>query len=633
MLTIFRNMLRSKLAIILIGLLILSLSVWGLSDIFSPKLGNSLVKIGSRTVEASDVNRIADSQLDRINENGTTYTRQDLADAGQLNGIVGALANREIVAAYFEKLELSASQEAIRDQIRQNPNFRSEINGGFDLALYQRFLSNRRMSENAFIQSMADDLTIVSMNDGLYGALKAPKALTDLISVSEAEARRVAYMIITPDKLSETVPAPSDEEIQTFYNEQQAALTQPERRGFSVIAITPQDFIHQVNVTEEELRNDYEAQIRRFSSAPSRTFQTMITPSESDARGALGRLQGGDEMAAVTSRFNASLLPVETSLQGNVPSPVLAAAIFSAPIGLWTGPVSLPDGRWALVNVSTETNGDPIPFDQVETTIREEMIQLKAERMYSSSLDDIDDAVGSGATLEELADIIGSPIYTYPPVDKAGRTEDGSTLSYLTQIDGAIGYGFQLFPDETSFRQDAGETQFIIHLNEVIAPLVSPLDEIKDELSQLIQARKTQVALTDFGNSIVSRISDGGAFLTTEAEALGVEVTRPPEALRKDSAQSSGFSREALIRVFASDLDKPFIVPLKNGLFVGVVEAIEIPQGQALDALRASADVEVTASLQSDIEQGLLSLAQQNIEYQMNPVAIDAYIKDNQSPQ
>lgn len=633
MLTIFRSMLRSKLAVILIGLLILSLSVWGLSDIFSPKLGNSLVKVGGRTVEVADVNRIADSQLDRINQNGTSYTRQDLADAGQLNGIVGALANREIVAAYFEKLGLDASEEAVRDQIRQNPNFRSEINGGFDLALYQRFLSNRRMSENAFIQSMRDDLTIVSINDGLYGALKAPKALTDLISIAEGEARRVAYMIITQDNLPETIATPSDEEIQTFYNEQQSALTQPERRGFSVIAVTPQDFIHQVSVTDEELRNDYEAQIRRFSGPPTRTFQTMVAPTEANARGALGRLQGGDEMSAVNSRFNTTLLPVETSLQNEISSPVLASAIFNAPVGLWTGPVSLPDGRWALVNVSSETEGEPIPFEQVEATIRNEMIQLKAERMYSASFDNIDDAVGSGATLGELADILGSPIYTYPPVDQSGRTEAGQVIRNLTQIEGALDYGFQLFPDETSFRQDAGETQFIIRLNEVVAPRVPPLGDIKEDLARVIEARKTQEALMEFGTGIATRISDGTAFLTTEADALGVEVTRPPEALRKDSAQSTGFSREAMIKIFASNLDKPFTVQLQNGLFVGVVEAIEIPDAQSLSASRASSDVEVANSLRSDIEQGLLTLAQQNIEYQMNPAAIDAYVKDNQSPQ
>ena len=633
MLTIFRNMLRSKVAIIVIGLLILSLSVWGLSDIFSPKLGNSLVKVGNRSVEINDVNRIADGQLDRINQNGTSYTRQDLADAGQLSSIIGALANREIVAAYFDKQGLTASEEAVRDQIRQNPSFRSDINGGFDLSLYQTFLSNRRMTENEFIRSMTDDLTIVSMNDGMFAALKAPDALKDLLAISQAEARRIAYMVLSPDNLPEPVADPTDDEIQAFYNEQQAALTQPERRGFSIIAVQPSDYIHQVSVTDEELRNDYEAQIRRFSAPPTRTYQSLVFSAEESARSALGRLQGGENMSSVASRFGASVLPLETSQQTEITSPVVGSAVFSAPVGLWMGPLSLPDGSWALINVSEEVEGAPDPFEAVKLTIRDEMIQLKAERQYSNSFDDIDDAVGSGSTMDELADIIGSPIYTFPPVDRNGRTEQGETLRNLVEIEGALDYGFELYADETSVRQDAGETQFIIRLDEIVAPRVPAIDELYDDLAQVIKARKIQEAMTTLGEDIVTRLSDGTAFLTTEAEKLGVEVTRPPEALTKTSAQNSGFSREALVKVFATNLDAPFMVALQNGLFIGVVEAIELPDAATLAQLRISNDAEVTSSLRSDIEQSILFLARDSVEFQMNPASIEAYIKDNQSPE
>ena len=100
MLTLFRNLLRSKVALVLIGLLIIAMASFGINDIFTPNLGSSLAAVGNRTVESSDLDREAEFLLNRINQNGGNSTQQDLAQSGQLQGLVYQLANRNICLLY-----------------------------------------------------------------------------------------------------------------------------------------------------------------------------------------------------------------------------------------------------------------------------------------------------------------------------------------------------------------------------------------------------------------------------------------------------------------------------------------------------------------------------------------------------
>ena len=135
MLTLLRNLLRSKIALVLIGLLILGLAAFGITDIFTPRLGNSLVRVGDRTIEARDIDREADAQIDQMNAQGGSFTRQDLADSGRLVNVIAIQVNRLTMAEYLKQKGLSPSDEAVVDQLRQLPLFRSSINGSFAVRL------------------------------------------------------------------------------------------------------------------------------------------------------------------------------------------------------------------------------------------------------------------------------------------------------------------------------------------------------------------------------------------------------------------------------------------------------------------------------------------------------------------
>lgn len=631
MLTLFRNLVRSKAALVVIGLLILAMAAFGITDIFTPGLGNGLARVGDRTVEARTIDREMDLQLDRINEQtGQVFTRQDFTDSGRLTQTISMEVSRLTMSEYLSQQGLRPSERAVREQIRQIPIFRSQINDGFDITNYQSFLANQNIRESEFVQSIEDQQALDNLSVGFSGALEPPNSLAQLASAYRNEARGIAFIVITQDNLPEIAVEPTEEELREFYSTQQGALLQPERRGFSLIAITPDDFLHRVDISDEEIENEYHAQISRFSAPSTRTYDTLIFPTESAARGALGRLLADEDVDLVMQQLSGVPAPTEISLRSEIQNSELAETVFGTPLGLWAGPVELIDGRWVLVQVTDETAGAQQPLENVSEILKSELISFKAQQAYLDAFEEIDDAAGSGLTLTELASEVGSPLYTFPPVDNRGVTEDGVQVRMLASIDGLLDYGFDLFPDETSFRQDAGETQFIIRLDETVQGYLPTFEDVREDLVKSYKRQKQVEALRELTDGITSRIDQGG-FLSAEAAELGVEVIRPPQALTRVSAGQSGFQAAAIEQIFAVNLDQSFVLPRNDGIAIGVVESIRMPDSSELNVLASSAKAELAERLASELENAVFAVARETVRTTTNDAQIDAYIKENQS--
>lgn len=643
MLTLFRDLVRSKVALVIIGLLILSLALFGVPDFFgsllNKNLGTSLMRADSRRLEASDVERFANNviQNDRRNaqaeaaqtgnEPRQVLTKQDLAASGQLSQMINLLSDMEIRGAYVDKLGVGASKQEIADWIRDVDALQNEITSGFDRERYAQFIQQRGFeTERQFEGTLMTELSFDNVRAGLNAALQPPTGMADLWSIFQSETRNIAYFTFSVDDLPEAVERPTDEEILTFYNERQHDLTEPERRQFSVIAITPQDFTHKLTVSDEDVRNEYEAQIFKYSGPASRTYSLLYFDTPEAAQTALGLLVVGEPVEDVGGVLVANLSAVE----GSVAGPDYQAQIFASPIDLWNGVIEMSDGRYALINVAEEIPGEKQPFEEVEANVRAELIAARAERLFDRSIDDIDDAVGAGFTLEEMADIVGSPVYTYPPVDQRGVTKDGLPIINLMMMQDALSYGFQLYPEETGDRREAPKMHYIMRLDRIVEPTIPSLEDIREDLGEALYIRKQNEALNDCADAALLRIQSRESSITTEAMKLNKEVTRPAEAISRTRGQAQGYSQTALNQIFNAALDQPFIAPLQRGILLGVVEDIQIPQGDELVALRSASDTDVLPSLAADMEQGFSLLAQQNVDVDLNGPMIDAYLEQYQ---
>ncbi len=626
MLTLFRDLVRSKVALVIIGLLILSLALFGVPDLVGTftngSLGSSLMRADSRRLEADEVDRYADNYVSQNRQQGGEATKQSMAESGELNSLINSVSDLRIRNAYIDKLNIGSARQEAADWIRDRELMRNEVTGEFDRQAYLRFISQQGYDrERDFETALTDDLSYEQVRLGLTSALQPPDGMIDLWTIFQSEARNIAFFTFGLDDLPEAVERPSDDEVTAFYEERKDALQEPERRQFSVIAVTPDDFLHQITLTDDEVRNEYEAQIQRFSGPSTRTYDLLTFSTREEAEAALIPLLTG-EAPSTTNGLLSEGLTIKSDAQGGA----LADAVLAAPYDLWDGVAQTSNGRFALYKVTNQEAGERRPFEEVEDSIREELTASRAERLYSRVYDEIDNAVGAGFTLEEMADSIGTPVYTFPPVDQRGFTKDGTRVRNLAVLEDALNYGFQLYPDETSDRRDGSDTQYVIRLDRIVEPDVPALDDIREDLTQALFMRAREDAVSEYAEQAIQRIESGSATITTEAQALGLDVVRPPMAISRMQGQSQGLSQTALAQIFNADLDEPFTAPLQGGMFIGVVEDIQIPDASSLAALRSTSEAELRPLIEDNIERGFAELASENVKVEFNTNMIESYI-------
>lgn len=631
MLTLLRNLLRSKIALVLIGLLILSLAVWGVTDIFRPSAGNNLVKIGTRAVSVQDVSREIDELIRQQRESGnTSITRERLADSGELEQFARSEIDRELIAVYLENTGMRASKAAAADAVRESPLFINPITGSFDTDSYEQFVDRQGLSDAQFSSGLRDDISRGYIGRALQAGLDPTAGMNTLWTLFNSEQRRIAYFAITPEQLAVLPDEPTEEELRAFYDENRDALLQPDRRALSAIILTPQDFITRVDVTEEELQNDYEAQISRFSGPSTRTFDQLTFTTEAAARAALGPLLIGEELATVLNEHGGRVVPAQSSLHSEIEDQDFAQAVFNAPLDIWDGPVEI-GGMFRLIRVTEDVQGEPTSFVEVRETIESELLLAKAERAFDRSFEEIDDAIGAGLSLEEMSNELGSPVFSFPPVDQFGRTENGQFVSTLAGLEGAMRLAFNLFPDETSNRRDDENAQYILRLDEVVEQRTPSFEEVREDLAVALRRQKLDEALQKLADESSARISEGTAFITAEAEGLGVEVTRPLSSVRRTDTES--LPQTVLLQIFNTERDKAFVAPLQIGYVVGVVEAIEFPDPSVLPILEPAAEAEIRSALSNDMTNIFSQTAISSVDAQFNAAQLQAYIEENKSPE
>lgn len=639
MLTLFRDFIRSKFALVIIGLLILSLALFGVPDffgsLFGGNLGNSLAKAGPNRIEVSQVDRaaqeiITNDQIEarrQAEETGTemrqTITKQDLAENGYLAQLVGQQIDRQTRDAYLNKMGLRVGKTEVLERIRNQSAFQDSF-GKFDRERYGDAIRRAGYSRESEFESVtATNINLANARVGLQVAVEPTDGMSDLWTIYLNESREVRYLSFGPENLPEPVSQPTDQDIADFYESRKTSLLPPERRQFSVLAVTPSDFRHKVNVTDEDVRNEYEARPQTYSYPDQRIYSALEFESPEAALAALEKLNNGDAEDNVGGELTTGLTVIDPRRVANGNPD--ARQLFSADIETW----QLGGNGQKLLKVTEQVAGERMPFEEAKSIVRSDLIKSRSERLFEGTYDTIEDARLSGRPLEDLADIIGAPVITYPPVTIRGLTEDGMPMINLITLGNALEEGFTLFEGSVSQRLETPDAQYLIRLDRKIDPTIPPLESVRESIRATILAEREQEALANYSAGIEARLSAGDTDLAQEAEALGVELmSSPDEGISRIAYTQDRFDPRFLNALFDAKPNERFVADLEDRRMIGVVTEISLPDQDALEAARQQSTARLASEIRQDLDISFTLMARKNIKVQENAQMIDAYLNE-----
>ncbi len=429
MLNALRRSARTWVAKVLIGLLVLSFAIWGISDVVTGFGANEVAEAGDTAIEALDFQRAYQRRVQAMSQQmGRGITPAQAEAFGIPGQVLGELVTDALILDEADGLGIGVSDELLAREVRENPAFAGP-DGNFDRFLFERVLSSNGFTEETFLETERELIARQQVVDGIVGGLRAPEAYLRAVNVFQSEERTARWMRLTDDAIG-PIADPTPTELSTFFEDNRDRFRAPEYRAFDLLELDPEAIADPAAISEEAARAEYDRSGAFGQPERRRVLQIVFDDADgvaaAEAREAV--VEDGEPFSDVVARLERSMADVDLGLveAADIIDPAVREAAFS----MAAGETRLVDGRFGpvLVRVAEVEAARKRPFEAVADDIRRELAVDRAAAEVNDLYDAIEDAFAGGSTVAEVGARFGLPVRTVEAVDRQGRTPDGTRL-------------------------------------------------------------------------------------------------------------------------------------------------------------------------------------------------------------
>lgn len=595
---------------------ILGLLIVGLGGFGTANFGGSVSNVGSVGDREIDVNTYANALSGEINrfeqQIGQQMSIDQAAQIGIPARVLNQLFNQAALDGETARLGLSVGDAAVRTQLLSIPAFQG-LDGKFDAEAYRAALN--RIGENPakFEQGLREDLARTLLQGALTTGVTMPAIYGDVVVEWIGERRTISVATMGTNSLSTGVPIPTDADITAQYEATPDAYTAPETRDITYVWLTPEMLSGEVELDDASLRQLYDDNIAQFVQAERRLVERLVFGTADEAAAAAARLAAGD--TTYEDEITARGLDIVDADMGDVAVTDLGAAgdtVFALGLSEVSDVIDTDLGP-ALFRVNGILDASEISFEDARADLSIEMAADAARRDISDMIENLDDLLASGATLEDVA------AETRLELDQLGWTttsEDG-IASYSAFVDAVKSAEVGDFPEIIQL-SDGGV--FALRLDAITPATLRPLEDVRDQVIADWEAAETARQMLVRAQDIESQVASG-----TSLSELGFPVETFDAITRQDfiSTMPDGF----IDAVFEPGLAKGATTLIEGDgrVVIALIDDVLPPEDTADNT--AIADSYITSAAQGaaqDVITAFSSALRAREGISINQTAVDA---------
>lgn len=520
MISMFRNFFQSKIGLpIFIGFLAIVALAFAATDIsgsatFGGLTGDDQVaRVGDQTISANEMNGAMQNALSRARQNNPTITMPQFVASGGLEAEIELLMDRYATGNFAQEYGLRAGDNLVNSEILQIAAFRS-LTGEFDQATYQAALRRQGITDSILRQDIGDGLLAQQLLRPAFGSPQLPERAARQYAALVLERRQGSIGLI-PSSAFAPEADPTDEQLTSYYAENRARYTLPERRTIRFARFGADSVAEAAIVpTEEQIAERYENDAELYAASERRAISSFVVPTEEGAQALVDRIRGGIslEQAAQEAGFNVSTAePRDREALSAGTSFALMEQVFTAEEGEVVAPSRSTLG-WYVARVDTIERIAARSFDEVREEIAAQLTEESRAGALVELSSQIDELVNTGSSLTDVATQFDLETTAVTNVTADGQIFGGLGQGISPTLAPILSTAFQMDENEPQLAEVVPGAQFLVFdVSDIIESAPPPLDEIRDEVTFAWKLSEGSKLAREAADRVLAEVRNGAA--------------------------------------------------------------------------------------------------------------------------
>jgi peptidyl-prolyl cis-trans isomerase D len=486
--------------------------------------GANVATVGNTEIGIGELRDRVDRAYDQARQNQPEMTKAMFVESGGLDQVLNQLIEGAAFDQLAGKLGFGVSKRLVDGRIADLPVFNG-VSGSFDQTRFETFLRQNGISEAELRRDLRQQLLVEQLALPLGTMPRIAPTMAQPYAALLMEERRGQATFIPASAFAPSAD-PGDAELRKYLTQHAAKYSIPERRVLQYAqfdrAAAPIPA-----VTDAEIAEVYKANAANFAASETRRLAQVIAPDQATANAIAAKVRAGTTITAAAQAAGLSAATtgdLTQSAYAGITSAAAAKAAFAAKRGDLLPPTQTSLG-WAVAQVDTVTAKPARSLADASGEIREELAKNKANEAIVDYYNAIQDAVNSGASIEEIAADRKLHVAQTPAILPSGRAPGQADFALPTELAPMVSQAFQGGAEgETQLATLVENEKFAIYaVKSIVAAAPPPFAQIRAALLGDWKLAQGQKLARDKARAIVKAV-EGGQSLAEAARAAGPNI-------------------------------------------------------------------------------------------------------------
>ena len=539
----------------IIGIIVVLLALTGFEAIFNSS-GNArnAAEVNGEEISLDELNQAVNMQRRQLMQQlGSDFHASLFDDKLMRDSALGALIDRTLLLQGARDADFAFSQAALDQLILQTPEF--AVDGVFNAARFDQVIQQMGYTRMQFRQLLEQEMLIGQLRAGISGSGFVTDQQIERFAQLERQTRDFASITVAADSSAVQV---SDEEVRQYYEANTERFRSPEQVVLEYVELNKEAYFDEVDASEEELQELYRQQIGNLAEQRRAAHILIEVDGTSDAEAKpqleeiAAQLAAGGDFATLAKEHSDD--PGSANEGGDlgyagpgVYDPAFEDALYALKEGQVSAPVRSEFG-WHLIKLLGVQSPEVPSFESMKPELERELKAQQVEQRFVEVTKELENLAFESADLEQPAQELGLTVKTTEPFGREGgegiaanRQVIQAAFSDEVLMDRANSSVIELDPD----------TVVAVRIKQHLEPEVQAFEAVRDGIFEQLQHSKAAEQARSEGEKLLATLREGGEvegqWQSVEAATRGQDGVAPAVLqtvfrMPKPEGESSTFS-------------------------------------------------------------------------------------------